>query len=151
MIYYYGVTEDRGVLTRVVGHECLRLVLLLLGVKDDGPPVEPDLLGVDDVSEEVEGILAPGVAGAPPEDAGKVVAGAEGHNGARRRGALAVLADVVQALEYPADGAVPSANQDLVVLYVPEHVEPGRKGRGEADLIYSAVVISAWLNSKVVV
>lgn len=54
-----------------------------------------------------------------------VVAGtcAEGHDGAGRVGALRVLADVVEALQHPADGAVAAAHQDLVVGDVPEHVQ----------------------------
>ena len=104
-------------------------LVLLLRVKDDGPAVEPDLLGVDHVAEEVQRVLAAGVARAPPEDAREVVARAEGHDRARRRGALAVLADVVQALEHPADRPVAAAHQDLVVLYVPEHVQSTVEGK----------------------
>lgn len=49
--------------------------------------------------------------------------GAKRHDGAGRVGALRILANVVQALQHPTDGAVAAAHQDLVVGDVAEHVQ----------------------------
>lgn len=59
----------------------------------------------------------------PSQDAGQIVTGAQRDDGARRRRALAVLADVVQTLQHPADGSVAAAHQNAVVLDVAEDVE----------------------------
>lgn len=106
------------------GGERLLVLHLLVHVEHDGPPVEPHVLRVDHVLQEVDGVLAPVVAGAPAQDASQVVAGAQRHDGAGGGLALRILAYVVEALQDPADGAVAAAHQDLVVLHVPEHVQP---------------------------
>lgn len=52
-----------------------------------------------------------------------VFTGSQRNDGAGRVGALRVLANVVQALQHPADGAVSAAHQDLVVGDVTKHVQ----------------------------
>lgn len=47
--------------------------------------------------------------------------------GARWTRALRVLADIIEALEHPSDGAIASTNQDLIVGYLPEHVQTTNK------------------------
>lgn len=43
-------------------------------MEDDGPAVQADLFGVDDVTQQWQRVLAAGVAGAPTKRAGQVVA-----------------------------------------------------------------------------
>lgn len=57
-------------LTRQLLGQLFRLVLLVLGVEDDGPAVQPDLLRVDDVAQQRQRVLAARVAGAPAEHPG---------------------------------------------------------------------------------
>ncbi len=54
----------------------LRVVSFRFGLclpEDDGPPVQPDLVRFDDVTEEVEGILVTTVAGTPAQHPGQVI------------------------------------------------------------------------------
>lgn len=109
-------------------------------MEDDRPPVQSDLLGVDDIAQQAKGVFGPRVARAPSQHPGQIVAGAERHYGASRRGALRVLADVVEALQDPAHRTVAPAHQNLVVLYVTEHVETDQQNT--VKIIISIIIVS---------
>lgn len=49
-------------------------VRLVFGMKDDGPAIETNLLGLDDVAQQIERIFATGVAGTPAQYARQIVA-----------------------------------------------------------------------------
>lgn len=70
------------------GGERLLVFHLLVHVENDGPPVEPHVLRVNHVLQEVDRVLAPVVAGAPAQDTSQVVASAQRHDGAGGRLAL---------------------------------------------------------------
>ena len=63
------------------------------------------------------------VSWAPSQHPGQVVTCAEGNNGAGWVRAERVLADIVQALQDPSDGAVSTANKNFVFLDFAEDVQ----------------------------
>ena len=64
-------TSTSQVKTRYVFPACHSVFWL---PENNRPSVKTDLLGVNDIFEKTEGVLITSVAGAPPENAGKVVA-----------------------------------------------------------------------------
>lgn len=53
--------------------ELLGLILLILRVEDDRPPVQADLLRLDNVTQQRQRVLAASVARAPAQHAGQIV------------------------------------------------------------------------------
>jgi len=51
----------------------------------------------------------------------------QGNYSARWAGALRVLAHIIQALQDPSNGAISTANQNLVVGYLSEYIQARRK------------------------
>ena len=59
-------------------------LLVLVGMEHDRPPVQYDLLGLDDVAQQIDGVLGARVAGAPAQHARQIVARAQRHDRHRR-------------------------------------------------------------------
>lgn len=99
----------------------------LFFVEDDGPAVEADLLGLDDVLENIEGIFLARIAATPAKDARQVVAGSERYDAARRREARRVLLRDIQTLQHPPDRSISPARQNLVLGNVTKYVQPAMR------------------------
>jgi len=100
-------------------------------MKHHGPSVQYYLFRVNDVAQQVQRVLVARVSRAPTQHTGEIVARSQGYDGAGRGGTFAILAHVVQTLQYPTYRPVTAANQYLVVFYVTENVESAKDGKGE--------------------
>lgn len=101
------------------------VVNFLVDVEDDSPAVESDVLGIDHILEQVDGVLTTVVARPPAQYTGQVIASAEGDDSTGRVLAFRVLTHVVQTLQHPPDGTITTTHQDLVLLHLSEHIQAG--------------------------
>lgn len=64
----------------------------------DGPAIEPHLVRIDHILEQIEGIVTAGISAAPSQHSCQIVAGAERNDGTRRLLTHRILTDIVQTL-----------------------------------------------------
>ena len=98
-------------------------LFVLFRMEHDGPAIERDLFGVDNVLEQVDRFFSSSVASAPSQDARQIVSCAQRNNGHGRRLAFGILTNIVKTRQDPADRSVASASQYSIRLDIAKHVE----------------------------